>query len=257
MGLYTFSYDDYKEYIGTDFAALTIGQTYTMSITVSLADGSGLATDGLGVFFTTYQLNKPMQSTTLMVTPQVDYSSFGIITDKINWVTLSKTFVADSAYTHLVVGGFKPYGIMLIDSVGNSGPFANSSYYYIGRIGDPDSTRHSDTDKITIPLPPIDTTKPVVEDTVRYQFPSAFTPNMDCCNNIFRIIGRPSTVYKDYTLRVFNRWGELLFITDNPASGWDGTFNNKQQDIGTYFYMAQFTVDGKRELLKGNVTLIR
>jgi gliding motility-associated-like protein len=182
----------------------------------------------------------------------------------VNWVTLTKTFVADSAYTHLTVGCFKPYGTMLMDSLDDGGKrpvYSRTAYYYIGQIGVPDSTRHSDTDYVTPPdltgPYPVDTTIIATANTVKYVFPNAFTPTNQGNNNVFRIIGKNPTGLGGYSLSIFNRWGQRIFFTKDPLSGWDGTYNNIQQDIGTYFYMSAFTVNGEYRILKGDVTLLR
>lgn len=267
-GIYTTiqqSLSDYKEYIATSFKPLTIGQTYTMTITVSLADKSTYANDGFGVFFSTYKVDRQSFYSTMPITPQVDYSSYGVITDKVNWVSLTKTFVADSAYTHLMVGCFKPTGVMIIDTVPSTFP-SGYAYYYIGSIGMPDPDwEPADT---TVPPvdtttpPPVDTTSPpdsnvTIPDTVAYIFPNAFTPNADGRNDVFRIIGKMSNDYKDYVLRIFNRWGQCVFTTNDPATGWDGTFNNVPQELGAYFYHAGFTLKGRQVSEKGDLILIR
>jgi gliding motility-associated-like protein len=243
---------DYKEYIGTSFTPLTVGKTYTMTITVSLSDSSNYATDGLGVLFSTYELNFPSHYTTLLVTPQVDYSGYGVLKDKVNWVNLTQTFVADSAYDHLTLGCFKPEATVKIDTLNDGGAGFPFAYYYISQIGIPDANWQPPTDP-----PPADTIKPVVADTIKYFFPSAFTPNLDGHNDVFRILGDPTNVYKDFSLSIYNRWGQRVFVSRDPATGWDGTYVNTPQEVGVYFYLAEFAVNGKRELLKGDVTLIR
>lgn len=252
----TSSIPDYKEYIGTTINPLIVGNTYTMSITVSLADTSTYATDGLGVFFTTYPFSDSSIATTVLRTPQVDYSSYGVITDKENWVTLTKTFVADSAYTNITVGCFKSEADITVQTVGPTPDIGAYAYYYISRIGVPDSTRD-----VVDTTTNVDTTTtnppPVVLDTVHYGYPTAFTPNGDAQNNIFRIITAQKDKIKGYSLGVYNRWGQRVFITYNIDAGWDGTFNGIPQEIGTYFYMASFTINSEQKVVKGNVTLIR
>lgn len=269
-GLYTYaptSVYDYKEYIGTSIDPLIVGHTYTMSITVSLADSSSYATDGLGVYFTTYPYQDLTNYTTILATPQVDYSSYGVLTNKTGWVTLTKTFVADSAYTDLVVGCFKQESALNIDTVGPETSLGGYAYYYIGRIGVPDSTRevvdtttYVDTTTHVDTTTTVDTTthhNPVVTDTIRYTFPSGFTPNGDGRNDVFRILtGDPGKI-KGYSLSIFNRWGERVFQTYDIYAGWDGVYNGIPQEIGTYFYMAEFTADYKLKMAKGNFTLIR
>lgn len=241
VGLFAYGYNS-REYIGTSCAPLIIGRTYTMTIKVSLAEVSMYGTDGLGVFFSTYQLSDPTTST-LRVTPQIDYSSYGPITDSINWVTLTKDFIADSAYTNLIVGGFKPDSNCRTIFTG-TGLWA-MSYYYISTIGVPDSVR----------TPII---KPnVYYDSARFAFPNAFTPNTDGKNDVFKLVFSGNTLIEDYTLRILNRWGELVFLTTAPAKGWDGTYKDQPCEIGAYFYLATFKANGKERILKGDVTLVR
>lgn len=235
MGLYTYveAYE-YREYIGTTINALTKGKTYTMAIKVSHADYSMYATNGLGIFFSTYPIDLPLFSGPLAVTPQIDYSDYGVITNKTNWVTLSKTFVADSAYTNLVIGCFKNDANLTKSAVAGTN---SDSYYYIGMIGVQDST--------------------IIEDTIAYPFPNAFTPNGDGTNDMFCLAGDPLTVFDDFSLSIFNRWGERVFWTNNSSAGWNGMYNNVHAATGVYVYTAQITYQGKKTSLKGNVTLIR
>ncbi len=235
-GLATFlSIAEGREYIGTSFPPLNKGQTYTMSMKVSLADSSKYATNGLGIFFSTYPVDLPSTYGAIPVTPQIDYSSYGVITDKVNWVTLTGSFVADSAYTNLVIGCFKnDADITYSEVVGGSYDY---SYYYIGEIGVQDST--------------------IVRDTVKYPFPNAFTPNGDGTNDIFGFAGDPLTVFDDFSLSVFNRWGERVFWTNYSSAGWNGMYKNVTAAQGVYVYTAQITEHGKTTSLKGNVTLIR
>ncbi|PQJ10770.1 hypothetical protein CJD36_012425 [Flavipsychrobacter stenotrophus] len=236
MGLFTYvDMYEYREYIGTTIDALTKGKTYTMSIKVSLADYSKYATNGLGIFFSTYAVNEPLLSGPLAVTPQIDYSSYGVITDKTNWVTLTGTFVADSAYTNLVIGCFKNDANLTKSVVGGN---TGDSYYYIGMIGVQDSAVE-------------------IKDTIAYPFPNAFTPNGDGHNDLFCLAGDPLTVYDDFSLSVFNRWGERVFWTNYSSAGWNGMYKNVPAAQGVYVYTAQITEHGKTTSLKGNVTLIR
>jgi gliding motility-associated-like protein len=86
--------------------------------------------------------------------------------------------------------------------------------------------------------------------------PSAFTPNGDGKNDVFRIVN--IKYQKLLGFSVFNRWGQLVFYTTNPDQGWDGTFNGIPQNIGTYDYMIVLSLpDGTEKLYKGEVTLIR
>ena len=59
-------------------------------------------------------------------------------------------------------------------------------------------------------------------------------------------------------MAIYNRWGELLFITNNPEEGWDGTYHNKPAPQGTYLYSALIIdYEGKKYEKRGNVVLLR
>jgi gliding motility-associated-like protein len=87
--------------------------------------------------------------------------------------------------------------------------------------------------------------------------PSAFTPNGDGLNDIFRIKHGVSVMVAE--LRVFNRWGQAVFTTSDAAiTGWDGTQNGIPADIGTYQYLVFMSgSDGKQIVRSGTVDLIR
>ncbi len=87
--------------------------------------------------------------------------------------------------------------------------------------------------------------------------PNAFTPgNGNGSNDVFKV--DKNGIAKLNYLRVFNRWGELIFETSNIEQGWDGTYKGKPQPMGTYMYMVDAqTIEGKRYTKNGNVTLIR
>ena len=91
-----------------------------------------------------------------------------------------------------------------------------------------------------------------------YEFvPSAFTPNGDGKNDIFRIVNQKFVKLIDFS--VFDRWGKLIYHnTYDAKQGWDGNYNGVAQDMGVYFYsIIVETPDGKIKSFKGDVTLIR
>lgn len=86
--------------------------------------------------------------------------------------------------------------------------------------------------------------------------PSAFSPNGDGNNDIFKI--ENLRFEKLLTFKVFNRLGQLVFSTKNKINGWDGTFNGKAAPADTYFYLIEVVLpDGEHQTFKGNITLIR
>lgn len=96
----------------------------------------------------------------------------------------------------------------------------------------------------------------IVQRNCHFFFPSAFTPNGDGLNDFAKLVGDISVV-ADFALKVYNRWGQQVFSTTNPASGWDGTYNSKPGDISTYFYQIKFTYLDEAQFMKGSLQLIR
>ncbi len=66
--------------------------------------------------------------------------------------------------------------------------------------------------------------------------PNAFTPNGDSKNDVFR--GTPVGIKQFNYLRVFNRWGQLIFSTSDYNKGWDGTWQGQNQPGGVYVVLA-------------------
>lgn len=85
--------------------------------------------------------------------------------------------------------------------------------------------------------------------------PNAFSPNGDGINDTYRPFSYGMEFYELY---IYNRWGQLVFQTNDPDIGWDGVFNGKEQEMDTYaFYMNGKGTDGKTYYKQGNVTLVR
>ena len=85
--------------------------------------------------------------------------------------------------------------------------------------------------------------------------PKAFSPNGDGKNDILFVRGS-GIVTLD--LKVYNRWGEIVFETTDKGIGWDGKYKGKEQPVEAYGYVMNVTfVDGNTFFKKGNVTLLR
>lgn len=75
-----------------------------------------------------------------------------------------------------------------------------------------------------------------VTETGSLFIPSAFTPNFDGRNDIFQVYG---TTIKTFSMKIFNRWGESVFETENYLEGWDGSIRNKKAEAGVYVYFIE------------------
>lgn len=88
-----------------------------------------------------------------------------------------------------------------------------------------------------------------------YAIPGGFTPNGDGVNDGFSVLGGP---FSNYELRVFNAWGNEIFVANSQNDKWDGSYRDAQQPAGTYIYIFNGKiVDGEDLRLKGEVHIIR
>ena len=100
-----------------------------------------------------------------------------------------------------------------------------------------------------------------VEKPRRVFVPTGFTPNGDQQNDRLLVHGQKSAHILDF--RIYDRWGELVFeqkdfALNDPDAGWDGSFRDSPMDPGAYVWVLEVQyMDGEKEVLKGNTTLIR
>ncbi len=86
--------------------------------------------------------------------------------------------------------------------------------------------------------------------------PSAFTPNGDGLNDVFRIADMGHQELLDFS--IFNRFGQQIFKTNNPKQGWDGKINAMDQPASVFVYYIKYKdLLGRQQSINGTVTLIR
>ncbi|WP_222166920.1 gliding motility-associated C-terminal domain-containing protein [Edaphocola aurantiacus] len=92
--------------------------------------------------------------------------------------------------------------------------------------------------------------------------PNAFTPNGDGRNDIFMPVFNPDCDALYYELKVYNRYGQLVYMTNRKGTGWDGTYASdlRPADAGVYFYTVKLSNrygDTDAKFLKGDILLVR
>ena len=116
----------------------------------------------------------------------------------------------------------------------------------------------------------MDLTGCVATDSVRISviknrpvyIPNAFSPNGDGPNDRFTVYAGPA-VEGIQSLKVFDRWGDLVFergdfAPNDESIGWDGMFNGRMMNSGVYVYLAEVRfIDGFVVRFKGDVTLVK
>jgi gliding motility-associated-like protein len=93
------------------------------------------------------------------------------------------------------------------------------------------------------------------------EIPSAFSPNYDGLHDQLEIFGKN---FKNFEMRIFNRWGEVIFISTNPEEMWDGFYRGELMPVGSYPWVIEYepvnitgsTAPGIRRRT-GSVTIIR
>ncbi|MBN9384358.1 MAG: Ig-like domain-containing protein [Chitinophagaceae bacterium] len=86
--------------------------------------------------------------------------------------------------------------------------------------------------------------------------PKVFTPNGDGMNDVLKpiLVGISTFHY----FNVYNRWGNLIFTTQDPNYGWDGRFKGVPQPVETYLWIAEgIDINGKKIVAKGMTSLVK
>jgi gliding motility-associated-like protein len=86
--------------------------------------------------------------------------------------------------------------------------------------------------------------------------PNVFSPNNDGFNDLFEVFGRNITFVR---LRIFDRWGNLVFETQSPEQGWDGRFRGQNMPTGVYTCLLEYLrpVTQEPAVATGDVLLLR
>ncbi|GLU50930.1 T9SS type B sorting domain-containing protein [Dyadobacter frigoris] len=82
--------------------------------------------------------------------------------------------------------------------------------------------------------------------------PTAFSPNEDGINDMFEV---KVSMYKSFKMSVLNRWGEVIFHSDDMSKGWDGMFKGKIAAVGSYIFDIEI-VNNINQTVKKNGTFV-
>ncbi|MGG9970869.1 gliding motility-associated C-terminal domain-containing protein [Ferruginibacter sp. SUN002] len=97
----------------------------------------------------------------------------------------------------------------------------------------------------------------VVSNCVDIYFPTGFSPNGDGLNDQFGPIGNLNAV-SNYTLSIYNRWGGLVFASNDPRKRWSGDLNGALTANATFTWHASYTFEGSgTKFKKGVIVIVR
>lgn len=101
--------------------------------------------------------------------------------------------------------------------------------------------------------------KVIVNDILLFYIPNTFTPDGDGMNETFKPIFKSGFDPYNYNLTIYNRWGEILFESNNTEVGWDGRYDNKIVKNGTYIWKVRFkeSMSDKRYEYNGHVNILK
>ncbi len=170
-----------------------------------------------------------------------------VLTFNVNYNGMTPLVVSDTVYQNNgyeitigvnVSGGTLPYSYLWNTGERDSIITVSQSGEYMVTVTDDNGCTASDTVKIVMNL----------------KIPTVITPNGDGANDTWKIVNIGT--YDDVTIRIFNRWGDLVYDFHgngydylNPKNQWDGMYNGKLLPFGEYFYVIKL---GK-EVYKGTV----
>lgn len=92
-----------------------------------------------------------------------------------------------------------------------------------------------------------------------YYVPNAFTPDGNEFNQVFRPVFTSGFDPADYNFKVFNRWGEIVFESNDTEIGWDGTYHGTLAQEGVYTWRIEFGSlwSSEREIIHGHLNLLK
>lgn len=93
-----------------------------------------------------------------------------------------------------------------------------------------------------------------------FYIPNVFSPNLDGVNDELLAYPQCDDI-SDFDFKIFNRWGSLIFQSNDINIGWDGKWKGREADSGTYIYTLSFRASEygkiKHRMTSGDVTLLR
>lgn len=271
-------YGDYKWTLSSDENELIIKGAHSQTSTVEWLPSNGAPTfDVVQVELTNTSAwascsNSAMLPVTIHPNPLIDFSYDGSST---------KYFESEPAYRHTdsiyanvpvkfineshTLGSVN--GVEFYWDYAGDGVFSQASY-------DGENTYHYPGDYM-VQLLAIDNTwgcKTIIEKPLEVlpnpnciaSFPNAFTPTQES-NKVFGALYTNGVLYEGFELRVYDRWGTMLWSTNDPYEYWDGTYRGEMGKQDVYVYHCKAVCEaidpatGNRKSLsiKGDVTLIR
>lgn len=243
----------------SDTASATVTESTSLTVTItgasSICPGASATLTATGG--TSYSWSTGSAADSIIVTQQGTYSvtasdngCTGTASASVTEFTTTPvnlgsdvTACADSLVTLNAGSGYAGYAWSSGETTQTIAPQTSGSY----SVTATDANSCTTSDAVVV----------VIDACIEYNayFPSAFSPNGDGANDVFHELSKNAIAFN---LKVFNRWGEQVFESDNIHLGWDGTYKGELAEMGVYGYCAEVTFDAlNKKTFKGSVTLVR
>ncbi|MFK8038902.1 MAG: T9SS type B sorting domain-containing protein [Crocinitomicaceae bacterium] len=175
-------------------------------------------------------------------------------------------------FTSLSVGDGPLQYIWNFGTDGRNGTSSDSAYTFNFINTNPEDpsiniTKESPTTTIEVCLEVINTYACVSEacqfisihEDLAFYIPNSFTPSQGEYNNTFKPVFASGIDKYQYQLLIFNRWGEVIFESNDPEFGWDGKYGDRIADQAAYVWRITYedTYEAVQKTVSGHVTLIR
>jgi gliding motility-associated-like protein len=238
MGIGSYYYSDpiTAEYVQCRLnQSLLVGHQYQCTFYINLANHSEYTINNFGVLFSPNAITAT-GSARIVATPQIFAPAY--LTDTLNWTRVSQTFTAMGGEEWMTIGRFDFNGLPGLQAVlPDTNPFFPDlyCYYLIDSVSLFDITSENY-------IPPL---------------PNVFSPNGDGTNDLF--YGFYDESWTNYSLTIFNRWGNAIVVLKKGNNTWDGADgNNAPCSEGVYYYVLE-AVTGKGQDIskKGFIQLVR
>jgi len=99
----------------------------------------------------------------------------------------------------------------------------------------------------------------VIEEELVYFVPNTFTPDGDEFNQVFTPVFTSGFDPYDFNMTIFNRWGEIIFETEDHKMGWDGSYHDILVPEGVYTWKIEFKIqkNDERKIIHGHVQMLK
>jgi gliding motility-associated-like protein len=274
-------------YSDTIFSQITVNPLPTSNISASINQGCVPISVVFTPDITTYDTyswesnNQNIGTTNALAFDFIIAGTYNItLTTTLNGCTSTATLTNPIIVDAYPIAAFEPSSDMFTEPGQGLSFWNNSSgaQTYLWDFGDGSTStdfapfhlfNNAENEEITVTLVAAsnlgctDTTEFLIEfdPGLVYYIPNSFTPDGDQYNQVFLPIFTYGIDPSNYSLEIYNRWGELIFESKNPAIGWDGTYstNGIQCQNGSYLYKITIKVPSRdeRKVFEGHVNLIR